>query len=661
MLMVYIIFIFSYILWTIALLGVGSIVLKIIKQFMPGSHLDDGGHLVILISGILGMAAVTTLATIINFFVPISLTVSIIIMVAGLVLFIVNRKELLKTLDKTEIIFLSAFSLLIAMIIPLTWVSLFDTGSYHLPTIKWIIESQVPLGLANLHGRFGFNNSWFMLSACIDQWVVYLNKPYFSINGILIFFYVSAILLVVKRKFFSNSYEINGSQIIAINKNGKKYPVRLSDLFLIISSIALVYPGLMLLTTPSPDLPGALFTLFIVYLIIYDLENSRKVNFYTFIAVIISIYSITVKLSAIVLGLVLLLLIFRSSIEKYVRKSERPADAYGKRNVLSYVLLIGVLSLLVIPWMIRGLLLSGCLFFPFLIGYFPQLQWAVPAPIAASEVKWTIAWARLPGPDALNSLSGWGWVLPWVERQFNTTGWLNIPLSGHIVSFVFWKGLYDWLVHNLIVSFIVPVTGMYVPLILFMAGMIGALFFIYIKKVCVNDLLADRVVLIIPIVISIIGTLFWFYSAPELRFGFGFIYSFAILILSIPVLLYFLYLPNIPAKEFGMVVKNRMKKVAIAFITLMILYSGCIIIYYSTNTQSWGSDGFNFPQVHTNESITSEGTVIYTPAGVNQLFWDGPLPNSLYFNASLKTKISNTTGLPNMFWYDDKNSLPIIL
>jgi hypothetical protein len=35
----------------------------------------------------------------------------------------------------------------------------YDTGLYHLPMINWITNSSLPFGLANLHDRFGFNNS----------------------------------------------------------------------------------------------------------------------------------------------------------------------------------------------------------------------------------------------------------------------------------------------------------------------------------------------------------------------------------------------------------------------------------------------------------------------------------------------------------------------
>jgi hypothetical protein len=500
-----------------------------------------------------------------------------------------------------------------------------------------------------------------MLSACIDQWVIYLNKPYFVVNGIITFFYASAVTLILKRKFLSHGCDIIGRQIYAISEKGKKFKVFLSDLFLIFSSVALVYPGLMLLTSPSPDVPSALLTLSVIYLIMYDLENFRNANFYTFIAVIISTYAITVKFSAIVLALTVLVLIFRNQIEKYFRKSELPASSGDNHIVRAYAIMILVLFLLIIPWIARGLLLSGCMFFPLLIGYFPQLPWAVPSSLAASETKWTTAWSRLPGPDALSSLSGGGWVRPWLERQFNVVGWAEMPLSRHIASLSMWKGLYGWLSDNLIRSFVYPITGMCLPLVIFAMGTIGNAYYLFAKKARIKGAMPSAVVLFIPIAISIIGMVVWFYSAPELRFGYGFVYSLVILVLSLPVLLCLQDTPERSIKESREDLKKMMKKVAIALIIVILLYSGYIIMYYSTNVRLWNYEGFNFPKVHMNESRTIDGTIIYTPVGNNQQFWNEPLPNSPYFNASLKTEISNSTGLPRMFWYEDKSGLPIVL
>lgn len=37
-----------------------------------------------------------------------------------------------------------------------------DAGLYHIPTMNWIADGPVPLGIANLEGRLGFNSAWLL-------------------------------------------------------------------------------------------------------------------------------------------------------------------------------------------------------------------------------------------------------------------------------------------------------------------------------------------------------------------------------------------------------------------------------------------------------------------------------------------------------------------
>ncbi|BAI60314.1 hypothetical protein MCP_0242 [Methanocella paludicola SANAE] len=654
----YSIFFLSYVCWFIALVGFGSVSVDFIKKTF---HIDsDGEHLSLLTYGIAGMAVVTTLATLINFFMPISLTVTIVLLFFGIGLFFFNRKSILTYLSWFEKVLISTLALLIFMIIPFAWVSWFDTGMYHLPAIKWIIESQAPLGLANLHGRFGYNCSWFMLSACIDQWVIILNKPFFLVNGLIMFFYASAILLIVKRKIFPARLDKAGDISRHKGAKDKNIEIGLSDLFLIFSSIALVYPGLMMLTSSSPDLPVMIITLFVIYLAIYVLERTQNDNFYLFFAILLVAYAITIKLSSIALIVSLPVFLFQGTIESFKNKG-KILDIFndGMKEILN-VLLLAILLLLTLPWMIRGLLLSGCLFFPFRIVYFSGLKWAVPPLLCTSEINWTTAWARLPSNDALTALSGWGWVKPWLERYFNIFGWSHMPLSRQIIIGTELDDFIYSLTQNIIISFIYPIAELVVPFIIFISGLLLIFYYIVFKKERLSNISLNKTACIIPMAISIIGIAFWFYSAPDLRFGIGFVYSLVLLTFSIPVYIYLFSKPRGQQLQTN-VVQKRMKIIVIVLSAIILIYGSCIAIYYSTNTHGWGSDGFNFPQIQLDGYKTVDGTTIYISSGQYQLFWNGPLPNTPYFNASLRSHISNSTGLPDMFWYDDKNGLPIIL
>lgn len=62
----------------------------------------------------------------------------------------------------------------------------FDTGMYHLPAVEWIHASPVVPGLANLHGRLGFNNSALLLSALLDGALRPL-RAWHVTNGFILF------------------------------------------------------------------------------------------------------------------------------------------------------------------------------------------------------------------------------------------------------------------------------------------------------------------------------------------------------------------------------------------------------------------------------------------------------------------------------------------
>ena len=61
----------------------------------------------------------------------------------------------------------------------------FDTGLYHLPTIRWLESFPIVPGLGNLHGRFAFNCSYFLYVALLDvgPWV---DKSHHLANSLLL-------------------------------------------------------------------------------------------------------------------------------------------------------------------------------------------------------------------------------------------------------------------------------------------------------------------------------------------------------------------------------------------------------------------------------------------------------------------------------------------
>ncbi|MCW8140390.1 MAG: hypothetical protein KIT58_15940, partial [Planctomycetota bacterium] len=63
-----------------------------------------------------------------------------------------------------------ALSFLLALVLALRALSvaaIYDTGLYHLSSVRWLMEAPIVPGLGNLHGRLAFNNSSFLWNALV--------------------------------------------------------------------------------------------------------------------------------------------------------------------------------------------------------------------------------------------------------------------------------------------------------------------------------------------------------------------------------------------------------------------------------------------------------------------------------------------------------------
>lgn len=93
------------------------------------------------------------------------------------VIFVMGAVGWLRRLRSREPIHFERQSLLfMAITLPLVALYLlnptynYDDGLYHLQIMRWYSEYPVVPGLANLHGRFGFNSSFFLLTTLLQHW-----------------------------------------------------------------------------------------------------------------------------------------------------------------------------------------------------------------------------------------------------------------------------------------------------------------------------------------------------------------------------------------------------------------------------------------------------------------------------------------------------------
>ncbi len=431
-----------------------------------------------------------------------------------------------------------------------------DSSIYHLPSIRWSEEYSVVPGLGNLHGRLAFNSSFFVVSSALGMTAL-LGQTLFPINGFL-FLLVSLILLKrIKSTHFTSSVLAAGCLVI------------------------IVFYLLRFVFSPTPDIAATLLPLVIFFLWI---ENKPTFSFQTVLIVLLVFVSITIKLANIPLLLGLLFIAW-------------PIRAQLTLPQVSLVLGIGLL--LMIPWVVRNIILSGYLLYPFPgIDWF-SVDWKVPLERVIHERDYVAFWAKFRVHEsfmntALLKQPLVEWFPVWWERQgyfFNKPIWVLAVISPLVV-------VSHWFDTDRRKRFW-PVLG--------------------------------------PYLVAFGGFVFWFLSAPDFRFGYPFIWFSALAPWAI-------FLPEFQNR----VSLNRWKIGAV--VSIMVAASGYFIGFHLIKNEFPIHQYLLIPKPLTYKSVgsyeqvfkpnrTSSGLTIFTPVGapMNQNCYE-VLMSSPFFYPDLKLR-----------------------
>ena len=292
---------------------------------------------------------------------------------------------------------LASFCAGVAMHAPLHY----DTGLYHLPMVQWFQDEPVPLGLANVHVRFGFNSSWFVIGALLSASSLQPD-PLFLIN---------LALFVV----------IGGALVESGCRSITRGRTSFGDRFGLISiGLLMVMSGEVMFgwvgASPSTDLPAALFTVYALASAGVALEvrserppPAEAVEGRFVLAAIAAVLAVSVKMSQV------------ATLAAVVYLAWEMRGRFQLRR-----LYIGGLAAVVAPalgWLLNGLMLSGCALFPAGWSCIGWLPWSAD-PLAASGVSRAIQrYARTPGLNTPEAETAWEWFPMWFEimwphRQF---------------------------------------------------------------------------------------------------------------------------------------------------------------------------------------------------------------------------------------------------
>jgi hypothetical protein len=298
--------------------------------------------------------------------------------------------------DLTGVLRRANGSLTLIAVLLVVWVAnralgataLFDTGMYHQPVVAWANEYPLVPGLANLHGRLGFNASSLLLASVLDLGPLDGASLHF-LNGLL--------------------FAVLATEGVAAWSTARGTPVpRAHDLF----SLAIlpnVLHGVVRQDVRSLSTDAAVCALlFVGVRALFDLlahlpasQRERALR----VAPIVLLFTgaVTVKLSAAMIAAAGALVALHSL---------RGADPMGAPGRGRFTRWLAPATVVFAVWLVRGALLSGFPLYPSALLALP-VDWRVPAEQVSAEAGWITMSARNLNSNVI--YPAFSWIGPWLR------------------------------------------------------------------------------------------------------------------------------------------------------------------------------------------------------------------------------------------------------
>jgi hypothetical protein len=269
----------------------------------------------------------------------------------------------------------------------------YDSELYHLLAVRWAWEYGAVPGLANLHGRLGFNSSLSALAALLGvPWGLRLGQEF-----------VSPSLVILAACVVSQGLSRKGSA-------QGHYPRIIYAFSLFAFLGGLIFSPCV--PSPQPDIGGAALAILVAWyfreILFRDevtLEQSTNFLFLCLSAVALVIQT---KLSFLAFGLA-------------TAGIALPAVWLRFRRVLPMAAASLWASALLLPWVCCGYVISGYPLFPSELGRW-NFDWTVPHELIKHERDWVLSWARNPGLPPETVLGNWVWLGSWFSSLWHNPG-----------------------------------------------------------------------------------------------------------------------------------------------------------------------------------------------------------------------------------------------
>lgn len=507
-----------------------------------------------------------------HLFLPINAFASSLFYVSGIIFFFIKYgKKLLPflksigTLKLTAVFFIFFTASLIAVQLPVNY----DTGLYHLNSIRWANEHHIIKGIGNVHVRLGLNQLFFLYAASLNF------HPFFN----------------------DYAFHAANSFLYAVFAAGMVLSGTIVDLLLLCLFFYIPMPYYWI-ANPTPDIASTLLQItafwFFIEAVYFRPDGKDKAHVIS-LAAVLSAILVTVKLSNIVfaLGLGFITLI-------YCRK--HPFDAVGKKVFGRTFAFIGIFVAL---WVLRGYIQSGYPAFPSDIGGI-KFDWSVPKRLANYMENCVYCGSRTNGqivnPKHPIFIEKWAWLDAWVKWNFfDEKEYLNGDFKSDTVT---WFML------------------IFFPMIMFNWGMGSVTLFIIstvLFLVWLRALIRKKVLfsqtnyMFYLFLVAFASVCFWFFVAPEVRFANG---IFIVLFISSLLLVKKAY----PVLR----VNNEIRRGLLIFPAIIFVWAfglGYSVDMFRADMM------MKLNKVPMNKFVTDSGITLLVPVLSDQC-WDSELPST---------------------------------
>ncbi|MET3873860.1 LIC_10190 family membrane protein [Puniceicoccus vermicola] len=530
-----------------------------------------------------GWACVLFLLGVIHFFLPITVYAMVPILLVGIclsVLLLDWRKiaEAGQSVSEGKLYKVVLALLVFGLLLWSCWIASrgmmaprqFDSGLYHLNSIRWLNEYPLIPGLGNLHGRLAFNSSFFTFVAALNMYPIFGYGRSVA-NGFLLILSVVTFLELLLPLLRRPSQVFHLSPIL--------WAIPLFCLP-VLAFWSLSSSGI---SSPSPDLTSNL-----LQLVLFVLFARLAVRFFTTREVVSSealIFSLlgatalTVKLSSVAFCGIMMGLLWVGIL-----------CSRGKRLRLAGWFLFAAFLVLVLQAG-RGVVLSGAPLYPSTLGYL-ELDWSVPLESIENEHHWVSSWARQPGSHFKEVLGSWYWFGPWLDR-----------MSSEFTEVVF-------------------------PLILFLIVGSASVVFWKMSRINGKEHCLRVGVLLLPLIAALV---FWFFTAPDLRFANAFFFLLPILAI---------------AGILSGIQSTGRRNVMVMMTLFFFIFGNSNLIYWvyqnRDSVRIISREGWRPTEKVTLEAkLTKSGLSVFVPVS-GQLTWDAPLPSTPFLNENLRLRKSDS-------------------